>query len=810
VTQILAEATTLDEALPKLLAALCQGMNWEVGELWQPVGDHLHRTSVWHRDTRALAEFAAVKQFITFEPGRGIPGQVWKTGEPIWVQDVVTDSRFFYPDIAVQAGLRSAIAFPLSSGKQITGVVMCFSHLSRQRSEKLLERMLDIGQYINQGIEQKRAEQALQESEERLRLALDAAKVGIWDCDVKTGKLTWSKHNDVLFGLGQGQFEGTLESFISCLHSDDQSTVREVMAQALQHKTDYIQEFRVIWADQSVHWLVSKGQVLCKDGEAVRMMGTVTDITERKQAELALKRVNDELESKVEERTASWRQVTEQLLIEIGERHRAEVALTQTNAQLEAVLDAVPGLVSWIGADLRYLGVNRHLAVTFNLTAESFVGQPIGFIDSSAGFNTLIQRFFESSTSTVAQETAVIVDGAEHNYLIVAQKYNNNQAAVSVGIDITDRKQAERAVQESEAKFRNLVEQTNDWVWEIDQSQRFTYLSPRVQAITGYEPQVMLSQRLYDLMLPDEAVRFSTVLHYAISQQEPFSQLETTIIHQAGHRVVLELSGTPVFNVQGELQGYRGITRDITTRKQVEHDIRMALTREKELSELKTRFISMASHEFRTPLTTIQASAESIDRYRHKWTEEKIHTTLNRIQNSVKHMTQLLNDVLILGKADAGKLEFKPTLLNLEEFCPDVVEELQLKATPMERVKFTKTGDYTQVYADEKLLRHILVNLLSNALKYSPSDSPVNFNLMEQSGMVVFQIQDRGIGIPVADQKQLFESFHRASNIGNIAGTGLGLSIVKRSVEAHGGNITVASEVGVGTLFTVSLPLLRS
>lgn len=810
VTQILAEATSLNEALPKLLAALCQGMSWEMGELWQSPDDRLHRTSIWHRDTKALTEFAALKQSITFAPGEGIPGQVWQTGKPIWVQDVVTDSRFFYPDVAIQAGLRSAIAFPLHSGKQITGVILCFSHVSRQRSEKLLERMLDIGQYINQGIEHKRAEQALQESEERLRLALDAAKVGIWDCDVRTGNLTWSQHNDALFGLSEGQFEGTLASFFACLHPHDQRMVQEAMAQALQHKTDYIQEFRVVWSDRSVHWLLSKGKVLCKAGEAIRMMGTFTDITERKQAEFGLKQANDELESKVEERTASWRQVTDQLLVEISERNRAETALTQTNAQLEAVLDAVPGLVSWVSADLRYLGVNRHLATTFNLPTERFLGQSIGFMDSSAGFHTLMQRFFASSTSTVAQETAVVVDGAERNYLIVAQKYDNSQAAVSVGIDITDRKQAERAVQESEAKFRNLVEQTNDWVWEINRSQRFTYLSPRVLDITGYEPQAMLNQRLYDFMLPDEAIRFSTVLEYALSQQKPFSQLETTILHQSGHCVVLELSGTPVFSTQGELQGYRGITRDITARKQVEQDIRVALIKEKELSELKTRFISMASHEFRTPLTTIQASAESIERYRHKWTEEKIQTTLHRIQNSVKHMTQLLNDVLILGKADAGKLEFKPTLLNLEEFCTDIVEELQLKVTPIGRVKFTKTGDYTQVYADEKLLRHILVNLLSNALKYSPLDSPVNFDLMEQSGMVLFQIQDRGIGISVADQKQLFESFYRASNVGNVTGTGLGLSIVKRSIEAHGGNITVVSEVGVGTLFTVTLPLIKS
>lgn len=238
-------------------------------------------------------------------------------------------------------------------------------------------------------------------------------------------------------------------------------------------------------------------------------------------------------------------------------------------------------------------------------------------------------------------------------------------------------------------------------------------------------------------------------------------------------------------------------------------EMQIALDKEKELSELKSRFVSMASHEFRTPLATILSSAELIEHYSHKWTEEKKLTHLERIQTSVKHMTQLLNDVLLIGKAEAGKLEFKPTPVALTQFCRNLVEEMQLTASN-HTIAFCSQGQYANTYMDEKLLRHILSNLLSNAIKYSPKASTIHFDLVCEQEKAVFRVQDQGIGIPVADQAQLFKSFHRASNVGTISGTGLGLAIVKKSVDLYGGNITVDSELGVGTTFSVMLPAVKA
>lgn len=245
-------------------------------------------------------------------------------------------------------------------------------------------------------------------------------------------------------------------------------------------------------------------------------------------------------------------------------------------------------------------------------------------------------------------------------------------------------------------------------------------------------------------------------------------------------------------------------------RWKAETEIHKALKKEKELNELKSRFISMVSHEFRTPLSATLFSADLLESYDSKWPQEKRLTHINRIQNAVHHMAELLDDVLLVGKAEAGKLEFNPIVVDLEAFCREIVEDLQLTEDRQRTIDFVTQGVCRQTYMDEKLLRHILSNLLSNAIKYSPSGSKVLFELAcetnENGGVATFRIQDQGIGIPKEDQERLFETFHRAKNVGTIPGTGLGLTIVKRSVESHGGDLMVESEVGLGTKFTVILP----
>jgi signal transduction histidine kinase len=248
------------------------------------------------------------------------------------------------------------------------------------------------------------------------------------------------------------------------------------------------------------------------------------------------------------------------------------------------------------------------------------------------------------------------------------------------------------------------------------------------------------------------------------------------------------------------------IVRDITQRKQAEKDIRSALAKERELNELKSRFVAMTSHEFRTPLATIFSSSELIEHYRHKWPAEKIEKHLQQIQVAVKHMTGLLDEVLLLGKAEAGQLKFQPVPIQLVHFCEELIESIQI-TTQNHPIIFTESGHFEGACMDEKLLRHILGNLLGNAIKYSPAGGEVIFDLKQMGDVVLFTIKDHGLGIPEADQANIFNSFNRASNVGTISGTGLGLAIVSKSVKLHGGDIDLDSQEAAGTTFTVKIPM---
>ncbi|HEY9881573.1 MAG TPA: PAS domain S-box protein [Leptolyngbyaceae cyanobacterium] len=251
---------------------------------------------------------------------------------------------------------------------------------------------------------------------------------------------------------------------------------------------------------------------------------------------------------------------------------------------------------------------------------------------------------------------------------------------------------------------------------------------------------------------------------------------------------------------------------DITDRKRSEEEVRRALQREKELNDLKSRFISMTSHEFRTPLAVIASSAGILKTFGERLTPEKQQGHLQTIQTYVRHTTDLLDDILLLNRAEAGKLAFDPTPLQLIEFCQTLTSELQL-STEQHTLTFVAEvdanvaqADQDTVRMDKKLLRQILINLLVNGIKYSPEGGNVQFTLKLAQATAQFEVQDWGLGIPPADLDHLFESFHRADNVGTIQGTGLGLSVVKKCVDLHRGTVTVTSQLGEGTTFTVELP----
>lgn len=241
--------------------------------------------------------------------------------------------------------------------------------------------------------------------------------------------------------------------------------------------------------------------------------------------------------------------------------------------------------------------------------------------------------------------------------------------------------------------------------------------------------------------------------------------------------------------------------------KDSEQAILQSLYKERELNELKSTFISMVSHEFRNPLTTLRLTSQLLQDFEDKLTPAKKARCFDQMNTSIHNMTQLLDEVMLLGKTEVGKLRYEPAPLNLEKFCRELTEAMQLGDNNRHVITFNCQGNCTQVEMDEGLLRHILTNLISNALKYSPPRKDVRFDLICQNNTAVFRIQDKGIGIPEKERHRLFETFSRCSNVGRVQGTGLGLAIVKTCVDLYGGQIQIDSKVNVGTTVTVLLPL---
>ncbi len=247
-------------------------------------------------------------------------------------------------------------------------------------------------------------------------------------------------------------------------------------------------------------------------------------------------------------------------------------------------------------------------------------------------------------------------------------------------------------------------------------------------------------------------------------------------------------------------------SHDITNRKLIESKTLETLEQERELNQIKSDFVSMASHEFRTPLTTIRMATELLQNYHHQLTDEKRAQHFERIHSAIATMLRLLDELLLLGKVDSGGLHYEPVPLDLTEYCKEVIATLKLTTNSSHRIRFQCAQKRIQGEMDQVLIHHILTNLLSNAIKYSPDRAFVWLDVKCQRDCVTLQVRDEGIGIPPQDQAHLFETFYRAKNVGKIQGTGLGLAIVKKCVDLHQGQIQVLSAVGEGTTFIVTLP----
>jgi PAS domain S-box-containing protein len=521
----------------------------------------------------------------------------------------------------------------------------------------------------------------------------------------------------------------------------------------------------------------------------------------RVRSEEKLRGLNVDLEKRVADRTAAL-QESEAKFRALYEGAGMAVIVHDEHT----VLDCNPATLRIFGYSSRDQFVGKHPA---ELSAPV---QPNGEDSMAAAQRHIAEALAKGShqfewLSKRGDGTPVPVE-----IVLTPMQFNGRNVIQAVVQDITERKRAEASLRTVEARKAAVLETALDSIITIDQQGHILDFNPAAERTFGYSRAEALGREMAELIIPPALRdRHRAGLKRAVKTGMDTMmgrRIEISALRRSGEEFTVELALARIQTEEGPI--FTAHIQDISERKRAEAEMERALAHEKELSELKSRFVAMVSHEFRTPLGIIMSSAEILDAYLDRLPPEERRANLKDIFQSSKHMASMMEEVLLLGRVEAGKMTCRPVPMDLVSFCEKLVDEIGSATTNRCSIQLSAPRDLPEAQADESLLRHIFNNLLNNAVKYSPNGSAVQFTLEAHGPLAVFTVRDRGIGIPEADQRQLFQAFHRGRNVGETPGTGLGMVIVKHCVQLHQGKIAFQSREAQGTTFAVGLPLFGS
>ena len=499
---------------------------------------------------------------------------------------------------------------------------------------------------------------------------------------------------------------------------------------------------------------------------------------------------------------------------DITERKAAQRALLDSEEKFKALFEFSPlgmARVSWEGD---FLQVNEsfaqmigrsveeiHTLTYWDVTPRKYEAQELEIlrtVKEKGTFGPFEKEYIHSDGHLVP----IVLSG------MLFRSSDGEEQLWGIAVDTTERTRAENALRESERKFRTLFETSSQGVM-LHENEYFSEVNPAAARIFGRAPEEIVGLHPSDFspeFQPDgESSQSAAKRHIEECMANGTTTFEWSQLHAKGHEVLMEVTLTHIPDVgKNKMQA---VVSDISERRRAETELKRALERERELNQLKSNFVSTVSHEFRTPLGIIQSSAEILDDYLDRLDPEERREQLQSIIKNSRRMAGLMEDVLLLGRLDAGRMQFIPGPLDLAALCRRLVDEVNSVSAARCPIEFSTTLLPAEAQADERLLRHILLNLLNNAVKYSEAGQTIVFRATGSADSVQFMVRDRGIGIPVDEQPQLFDAFQRGSNVGQRPGTGLGLVIVKQSAELHGGKVVLESAPGSGTTVTVTIPL---
>ncbi|MBD2503102.1 PAS domain S-box protein [Anabaena azotica] len=648
-------------------------------------------------------------------------------------------------------------------------------------------------QQLQQEISQRQqVDAALGESEERLRLALEAANLGFWDWNILTKKVVWSENHELLFGLVPGSFDGNYKTFVSCIHPEDRESVTQVITDCLKNKTDYYHEFRVVWSDKSVHWIAAKGKFFSNDqGQPVRMIGVCMEITESKLSE----------------------EHTRQLAIQVQEQANVLNAILATSVDHIYILNRAG----------RYQYVSHGGAALLGLHPQQMIGKSLQELDLPQELINKVNQQFTSVLETgkpIKDESEYeTADGTHYYEYILTPLRNVDQeieGIITVSRDITEHKRAEKSIRNSEGRFRRLFESNLIGVafWTIDGY--ITDANDAYLQTVGYTREEFenLGKLNWLELTPPEYQHLDDRAIAEVKANGISRLYEKQYIHRNGRRVSIVL-GIALLNDCDD-QGVAFVL-DISERKLAEQQRdrllcaeRIARKEAEIANRIKDEFLAVLSHELRTPLNPILGWSKLL-RSR-EFDAATTDRALETIERNARLQTQLIEDLLDVSRILQGKLSLNVSPVSLPIVIEAAIDTVRLAAEAKGiKIGSTFDSDIDQVIGDANRLQQVFWNLLSNAVKFTPAGGKVEIHLKQVNQQAQIQVIDTGKGITPEFLPYVFDYFRQAdgTTTRKFGGLGLGLAIVRQVVELHGGTVVAKSAgEGLGATFTVNLPLL--
>ena len=634
--------------------------------------------------------------------------------------------------------------------------------------------------------EQRRTEQALRHSEARYRSIIAVSNTGAWEYHRQTDFLWCSAEYFGMLGRNATDFDLSGASNLSTvwlglIHPDDRAAAADNFATYLRTGSvgTYEAYFRMQHRSGEWVWIWSRGQTL-RDalGNTTNLtVGTHIDITERKRAAIELETAHRNLQERIKEVNCLYH------ILRLMER---------SNATLGELLGAAVNLIppAW-----RY---PRAACARIVCDGKEYLSP--GFSRTRWGISTPI---------AVAGETVGLVEVC---YREDEREWHEDpflrEERALVGTLATqfsfmiERKRTEEKL----SQLSSIIEQAPLSVVITAPHGAIEYVNPKFCAVTGYAPDEVIGRQTHLLWSEEMSQATREELAATVAANQVWTG-EVRSRRKNGETYLENVVVAPLVDERGEVAHYVALKDDITAQKRFEAETTALLQQERKVSEMKSQFISVTSHEFRTPLAAAVGSLELLERHADKMTPAKRGELLARTQRSLARLTEIINQVLNISRVESGRVAVKREPVDLAHFAQDAMREVEVGDRQQHQFEYVQTGGPAVVPADPSLLHHVLSNLLGNAARYSPAGTTIRLSLDLGATEFVLTVADEGIGIPEAEREGIFQAFIRGSNVGQISGTGLGLNIVKRYVELMGGSIKLISSAR-GATFEVRIPVL--